>query len=140
VSATGVTNLACPQDGHRDEEKKPKGGTHLGYLNDFLAQFYGFFEVQGRWFELLLIEGCLEEKYTITLTTILLSPENEGRVVVTSADARDQATIDFNPTSYESDIFAISSGLQKIYVDVRRLFIVTFAGKKLNLINLRKLQ
>lgn len=82
LSATARTNLKCPTDGHRDEEGKPKGGTHLGYLNDFLAQFYGFFKLPDTetWFELLLIEGCIEEEYTLTLTTILLTPRNEGRV------------------------------------------------------------
>ena len=47
LSVTGTTNLKCPENAHRDDEGKPKGGTHLGYLNDFLAQFYGFFKLPG---------------------------------------------------------------------------------------------
>ena len=29
-SSVVTTNLACPKDAHRDEDGKPKGGTHLG--------------------------------------------------------------------------------------------------------------
>ena len=86
VSAVAGTNIKCPFEAHRDEHGKPKGGTHLGFLNDFHAQFYGFYNLPETdvWFELLLIEGCLDEKYSLTFTTILMTPKNEGRVVLNS--------------------------------------------------------
>ncbi len=98
-SSTVETNLKCPKDAHRDEHGVPRGGTHLGFLNDFLAQFYGFYKLPDTnvFFEMFLIEGCQEEKYTLTFTVLLLSPSNEGRIVLDSADPEEKPRLAIYP-------------------------------------------
>lgn len=89
-------------------------------MNDFHAQFYGFFKLPDSdvWFELLLIEGCLEEQYTLTFTTILMTPKNEGRVILNSKDPSAQAKIDFHPTALDDDILYLVNALKYLYLNV----------------------
>lgn len=116
-SSVVTTNLACPKEAHRDEEGKPKGGTHLGFLNDFVAQFYGWYRIPDSrvTFEMFLIEGCLEEKYTLTFTILLVSPSNEGRIILDSADPLKPARMEIHPHEHEEDINYLAYGLQLLY-------------------------
>ncbi|CAD7975090.1 unnamed protein product [Amoebophrya sp. A25] len=119
-SSTVTTNLACPKEAHRDEHGSPKGGTHLGFLNDFLAQFYAWYRLpESRvTFEMFLIEGCLDERYTLTFTILLVSPSNEGRIILDSADPMQQARMEIFPHVHEEDLNYLSYALRILYVKV----------------------
>lgn len=112
------TKLACPKDAHRDENGLPEGGTHLGYLNDFLGQLYAFYKVENLKFEMFMIEGCVDEKYTLTFTLLLVSPSNQGRILLKSGDPMQGATMEIHPKAHDEDLNYLLSGLQRLYARV----------------------
>ena len=67
---------------------------------------------------MFLIEGCLEEKYTLTFTILLVSPSNEGRIILDSADPSKPARMEIHPHEHEEDINYLAFGLQILYSKV----------------------
>lgn len=117
VSFVAKTNIDCPAGAHRDKEGNPPGGLAQGFLEDFVAQFFGFFRIpdQQIMFETFIVEGCTDDKLSLTFMVLLVTPSNEGRVIVESADPLKQARIEISPKKHQEDLVYLSFGLKFLY-------------------------
>lgn len=118
------TNVQCPEGFHLGEGART---THLGNTDEFIAQFYAFFnssrELRDSHFgpveaEVMLLEGCVEGTLSLTFTIMLLLSNTRGRIAVTSRNPSTPVHVDYKPLGHSGDIDLFANVLRRLYISV----------------------
>lgn len=117
------TSTPCPEGSHVGADGKR---THLGDTSDFIGQLYAFVNVTSNEpgtpgpvdAEIMLLEGCMGDKLTLTFTIILLHAHSRGRVVVQSRNPLTPPVVDYQPLSHSEDIPLMMKAIRWLYANV----------------------
>lgn len=123
VSIVTSTSVDCPVGYHQESEGKT---THLGNLDEFIGQFYAFLNATSNVpgslgpvdAEVMILEGCLEGKLSLTFTIILLQGHTLGRLVVQSRNPSADIHMDYKPLSSSSDIELLANVIRILYTQI----------------------